>query len=30
MLRERGYEVRLRGTWPPARVTWQGADVPYR
>ena len=30
MLRERGYEVRLRGTWPPARVTWQGAEVPYR
>ena len=22
--------MRLRGTWPPARVTWQGADVPYR
>ena len=30
MLRRRGYEVRLRGTWPPARVTWQDADVPYR
>jgi hypothetical protein len=30
MLRGRGYEVRLRGTWPPARVTWQGAEVPYR
>ena len=30
MLRERGYEVRLRGTWPPARVTWNGVEVPYR
>jgi hypothetical protein len=30
MLQARGYEVRLRGTWPPARVTWQGTDVPYR
>jgi len=30
MLRERGYEVRLERTWPPARVTWGGADVPYR
>ena len=30
MLRERGYEVKLRGTWPPARVTWNGAEVPYR
>jgi hypothetical protein len=30
MLRERGYEVRLRGTWPPVRVAWQGAEVPYR
>jgi alpha-glucosidase len=30
MLRERGYEVRLERTWPPARVTWNGADVPYR
>jgi len=30
MLQGRGYEVRLRGTWPPARVTWRGADVPYR
>ena len=30
MLRQRAYEVRLRGTWPPARVTWLGADVPYR
>ena len=30
MLRRRAYEVRLRGTWPPARVTWMGADVPYR
>jgi len=30
MLRERAYEVRLRGTWPPSRVTWQGADAPYR
>ena len=30
MLRERAYEVRLRGTWPPARVIWQGAEVPYR
>jgi alpha-glucosidase (family GH31 glycosyl hydrolase) len=30
MLRERGYEVRLKRTWPPARVTWNGAQVPYR
>ncbi len=30
MLQGRGYEVHLRGTWPPARVTWQGAEVPYR
>ncbi|HVO34474.1 MAG TPA: TIM-barrel domain-containing protein [Gemmatimonadales bacterium] len=30
MLQGRGYEVRLKRTWPPARVTWQGADVPYR
>jgi len=30
MLRERAYEVRLKRTWPPARVTWQGADVPYK
>ena len=30
MLGERGYEVRLRGTWPPARVAWNGADVPFR
>ncbi|HTT67340.1 MAG TPA: TIM-barrel domain-containing protein [Gemmatimonadales bacterium] len=30
MLQGRAYEVRLRGTWPPAHVTWQGADVPYR
>ena len=30
LLRERGYEVRLRGTWPPARVTWNGAEVAYR
>ena len=30
MLQGRAYEVRLRGTWPPARVSWNGADVPYR
>jgi alpha-glucosidase len=30
MLRERAYEVRLRGTWPPARVTWNGSVVSYR
>jgi alpha-glucosidase len=30
MLQARAYEVRLRGTWPPARVTWNGAEVPYR
>lgn len=30
MPRERGCQVRLRGSWPPARVTWNGADVPYR
>jgi hypothetical protein len=30
MLQGRAYEVRLKRTWPPARVTWMGADVPYR
>ena len=30
MPRTRGYEIRLPGRWPPARITWQGAPVPYR
>ena len=30
MPRTRGYEIRLPGRWPPARVTWQGVPVPYR
>jgi hypothetical protein len=29
MLRTRGYVVRLRSTWPPTRVTWNGTEVPY-
>jgi len=28
MLTERGYEIRLPGTWPPQRVTVNGAAVP--
>ncbi len=29
MLQRRGYQVRLPGTLPPARVVWQGVEVGY-